>query len=108
MILYTITKKCLKLSPQNLKSRKLNPQRVLLGQEMRPNIKFDLIGLKLAEISSFENQYFSVQKNALQADSVQGAKKNRALDSKTTSKLIKDGLELPQVIVRASGTSMDS
>ena len=75
VILYTITKKCLKLSPQNLKSRKLNPQRVLLGQEMRPNIKFDLIGLKLAEISSFENQYFSVQKNALQADSVQGAKK---------------------------------
>ena len=35
------------------------------------HIKFGLIGLKLAEISSFEHQYFSIPKNALQADSVQ-------------------------------------
>tara|TARA_B100000780_G_scaffold128739_1_gene90268 strand:- start:682 stop:849 length:168 start_codon:yes stop_codon:yes gene_type:complete len=38
---------------------------------MRPNIKFDLIGLKLAEISSFENQYFCFPQKALQAGSVQ-------------------------------------
>ena len=70
-ILYTFSQKCLKLSPQNSQTRKLSSYIVLLGQEMHPNIKFGLIGLKLAEISSFEHQYFSIPKNALQADSVQ-------------------------------------
>ena len=73
--MYTITQKCLKRIPQNFKPHKLSFLRVLLGQEMPPNIKFDLIGLKLAEISSFENQYISFQQNALEADSVQGAQK---------------------------------
>jgi len=38
---------------------------------MLPNIKFEVIGMKLSEISPFENQYFSIPKNVLQADSVQ-------------------------------------
>lgn len=70
-VLYTFTQKCLPLGHKSFKSLKLSCKRVLLREEMRPNIKFDLIGLKLAEISSFENQYFCFPKKALQAGNVQ-------------------------------------
>ena len=39
---------------------------------MLPNIKFDVIGMKLSELSPFESPFIFRQKSALQAGSVQG------------------------------------